>query len=271
MTRWTNLDIIGRIEQEQKDDDNEEAPFDDWQTISFPALATENDILGRKPGEALFPKRFPAERLRRIKAVQDTVKGSFWFESLYQGNPVPFKGDVIDIDWFSTRYDKPLPREEYEMVIVSADTASKETDLADFTVLGVWGVKDMKYYLLDVIRGKMEYPQLKETALSMRMWKPDLFLIEDKGSGIALLQDLYQEGGLQVMPMNPGTESKVLRMSVETPVLRTHRVVLPEQASWLEDFLMECRSFPRGKKDQVDMMSQFLKFMRLNSGGVQMW
>lgn len=274
MTRWTPYDVIGRIQQKQKeyaeDEDliGEEDPFEGWETINYPAIAIEDhDRLGRMKGQALFPKRFNEKALAKKRAVSD----DFWWQALYQGNPIPIKGNILDVDWFR-RYKEQPPRDELDMCLFSIDTAMKDTELADYTVLGIWGLYMDRYHLLDVIRAKLGYPALLDLVkTSHSIWHPEHILIEDKGSGISLLQDLRFEGGYNVWPMDPGAEGKVLRMMAETATIRAGKVVLPESASWLEEYINEARSFPKGKKDQMDMTSQFLKFMRQTSSGIQMF
>lgn len=275
MTRWTMSDVIGKILAKKQDEiegnvSDEDVGFGDFEYYNYPALALEGDILGRKPGQALFPQRYDEKKLRQIKARND----EYWWESLYQGNPVPLKGNIIDVTGFKRNYEynKQPGRETFDMVVISADTAIKDTELADYSVFGVWGVKSDGYYLLDVIREKMLYPRLLETAMGLnRIWRPEFFLVEDKGSGSSLIQDLREEGSVNVWPIDPGSESKVIRMQAETVTIKSGMVILPDQSSWKDDFILECRSFPVGKKDQVDMLSQFLKFMRQNSSGIQMF
>lgn len=279
MTRWTLLDIIGRIEerraqtQEEVDAGEEElVAFEDFERINFPALATEdNDVLGRLKGQALFPQRYGADRLAKIKRNMDT----FWWEALYQGNPVPLSGTMINIEWFKgtgRQYTEMPVRHKFEMVVISSDTANKDTELADYSVFGVWGLLEGQYYLLDVIRDKLEFPGLLSTShMLIEQWHPDFFLIEDKGSGTNLIQVLMAEGVEMVRPIDPGSESKIIRMSAETPSIRVGKVRVPKEASWLDTYLLEARSFPRGKKDQMDMTSQFLRFMRDASTGIRMW
>lgn len=275
MTRWTMSDLIGKILAKQEEDReegvaDEDLSFDDFTYFNYPALAVENDVLGRAVGQALFPQRYDEKALRKIKNRND----DYWWEALYQGNPVPTKGNIIDVTGFKRKYeyDKMPGRETFDMIIISADTAIKDTEIADYTVFQVWGVRSEGYYLLDVIRDKIQYPKLIETAESLhRVWRPEFFLIEDKGSGSSLIQELRSEGTVNVWPIDPGSESKVLRMQAETPIIKSGVVVLPDHASWLDDFLLECRSFPKGKKDQVDAFSQFLKFMRQTSSGIQMF
>ena len=272
MTRWSLYDAIGQINamKDQAEENVEEDAYDDWEYINFPALATENDILGRAPGDALFPQRWGKERLLRRKAQ---LNDDYWWEALYQGRPVPQKGDIIDTAWFG-KYKILPPLAEFEYIFWSVDTASKDTELADFTVLGKFGVYQGQYYLLDVIRDKLQFPQLLELSLLViaQQPRPAFFLVEDKGSGISLIQNLLQaQVDTQVVPIDPGQEGKVLRMQAESNTIRARKVLLPEEAPWLDAFLMEARSFPRGKKDQMDMLSQALKFLRTASSGISMW
>lgn len=274
-TRWTLSDVIGMILEQQRLEkegelDDEDMSFDDFKYFNYPALAEENDILGRLPGQALFPQRWDEAKLRKRKARND----DYWWSALYQGNPVPLSGEIIDTNGFKRTYEyaKPPSRELFDLIVISADTAIKDTELADFSVLEVWGIKNDGYFLLDLLREKFQYPTLKETALALcRVWRPEFVLIEDKGSGSSLIQDMREDGSFTIMAIDPGNESKVLRMQAETPTIKSGMIVLPDHSSWKDDFLLECRSFPRGKKDQVDAFSQFLKFARQTTSGIQMF
>lgn len=275
MTRWTMSDIIGKIVAKQNEDDENDVDvdslsFDDFSYFNYPALAVEDDPLGREPGQALFPQRYDEKALRKIKNRND----EYWWEALYQGNPVPIKGELIDVTGFKRKYKySEMPgRETFDMIILSSDTAIKDTEIADYTVFQTWGIRTDGYYLLDTIREKLTYPRLVETAKGLnRVWRPEFFLVEDKGSGSSLIQDLREDLNVNVYPIDPGSESKILRMQAETPVVKSGMIVLPDDASWKDEFLLECRTFPRGKKDQVDALSQFLKFMRQTSSGIQMF
>lgn len=99
MTRWHPLDLAGRIIRQQQEpiDDPDIEPIP-WQIIRFPALADPllPDCLNRKPGEALWPFRYPRERLLQIKASG----GSHYFQCLYQQDPVYRSGGIFKREWF---------------------------------------------------------------------------------------------------------------------------------------------------------------------------
>ena len=93
------------------------------------------------------------------------------------------------------------------------------------------------------------------------MHRADIVLIEDKGSGISLIQDLESEG-LRCIPIKPEGD-KETRMHAESARIEAGYVHLPEQAPWLEDFKTEALQFPRGRHDdQIDSLSQFLGWHR---------
>lgn len=257
-TRWSTGDLVGRLREQSK----KSARADKWEEIVLPALAEEDDPLGRSPGEALWPERFSREDLLAIK--ESGISDYFW-RAVYQQRPTPLEGNLININWFR-RY-RVIPSEsERDMTVMSFDTASKDNELNDYTVIQVWAIKDGFYYLLHQVREKMKYPKLLKTAVDLRsIWKPNAMVIEDKGSGIALIQSL-KEIGAPVIGITP-TQSKLMRFEAETPAIQGGQVFLPEdaaQAPWLQDLEDELKSFPDSiYKDAADCMSQFLLFARL--------
>lgn len=74
-TRWNVNDLIGRCIKDM--------PGENWKVINLPAIAEAHDPLGREIGEALWPERFPIERLLRIK----DALGSYWWDAMYQQHP----------------------------------------------------------------------------------------------------------------------------------------------------------------------------------------
>jgi predicted phage terminase large subunit-like protein len=92
---------------------------------------------------------------------------------------------------------------------------------------------------------------------------PNEVLIEDKGSGQQLIQDLQRETNYAIIAMEPGGIDKVTRMANESPVIEAGQMWVPEEAPWLFDFEQEISNFPNAPNDdQVDMVSQYLKRQR---------
>jgi predicted phage terminase large subunit-like protein len=112
---------------------------------------------------------------------------------------------------------------------------------------------------LEVVRVRLDYPALKRRIVAeAERWRPDAVLIEDKGSGTSLLQDLRAEG--RVHPLAVQAEGdKVTRMYAQTAKLEAGQVLLPRTAPWLDALQTELLQFPRGRHDdQVDSMAQYL-------------
>ena len=131
--------------------------------------------------------------------------------------------------------------------------------LSDYSVCTTWHVVGKTYYLVDVFRKRLEYPGLKRMVSNLASrWAADAVLIEDKGSGTQLIQDLKHENILHAIAITP-VEDKVTRMSAQSAKIEAGRVLVPASAPWLQDFQTEILQFPHGRHDdQVDSVSQFL-------------
>ena len=253
MTRWHEDDLAGRI---IKSDFAE-----DFEAINLPAEAEYDDPLGRPVGAPLCPDRFNESALARLR----TVLGRS-YNALYQGRPVAAEGDIIKLAWFK-RYPVPA-RGRWKLITQSWDTAQKAGQRNDFSVCETWAEDPSgDSFLLEVYRARLEYPQLKRAAIAQRQkWSPEAILIEDKGHGTALLQELRGMPGFRAIEIAPEGD-KLTRMSVESAALEAGRVWLPESAPWLADFEGECTNFPLvTHDDQVDAMSQYLRWQRERQG-----
>jgi predicted phage terminase large subunit-like protein len=233
-----------------------------WTELTLPAIAEAHErfdlgdgrVFGRRPGEALHPAREPLETLAGIKK---TI-GTHDFSAQYLQNPLPLDGGVIKWSWFR-HYAAPPERQDGDFVTQSWDTASKAEEINDFSVCTTWLRRGSDHYLIDVRRERLEYPALKRLIVVMaERHRPDAVLVEDKGSGIQLIQDLRHEGRVRPIPITPKLD-KVTRMNTQTAKIEAGHVLLPETAPWLEDFKAEVLQFPCGRHDdQVDSLSQYL-------------
>src|SRR5690606_8744931 len=113
-------------------------------------------------------------------------------------------------------------------------------------------------YILDVIRERLVSPALKKKILAARdRWKPSQILIEAKGSGPSLIQDLRREGC--ITKAIDAVADKKARLSACSARIEAGCVFVPKVARWLDDFRNELMAFPNGKHDdQVDALSQLL-------------
>ena len=120
--------------------------------------------------------------------------------------------------------------------------------------------------MLDATRGRWEFPELKEAANDLyKEYDPDMVLIEQKGSGMPLTQELRRLG-IPVTPFTPGRGAdKFTRMHACAPVFESGMVWAPE-TQFSDEVMEECASFPNGEHDDLaDSMTQAI--LRFRQGG----
>ena len=235
-----------------------------WDHLKVPAIA-ENDeqiSLGgrrfhrRKAGDIIDPHGDSYEALVEMKRSM----GELFFSAQYQQEPIPAAGNLIKAAWFKS-YDT-VPQLTYEdRLIISLDTAMKGTELSDFSVATVWLVRKDNCYLIDLWRERADYPNLKRAVLDLvKKYPAASLLIEDKGSGTSLIQDLRAENRA-VIAINPEGD-KQTRLARVSAHFEAGCVLFPKGASWLGILTSELLGFPNMRHDdQVDSVTQALNWI----------
>lgn len=265
LTRWHQDDLAGRL---LKAEDGHR-----WKVLRIPAQADhdpdagEVDPLGREPGEFLESARGrTSEEWEQIKVE----KGSRAWAALYQGRPSPLTGGMFPRTVWQ-QYDRPLwtIRDDgsrvvtgYDDMLASWDLTFKDTAGTDMVVGQVWMRRGADAYLLDQVRGRMDF--VKTCAVfrefSARWPQALVKLVEDKANGPAVIASLSRivPG---IIPEEPHG-SKSARASAVSPLAEAKNVWLPspEIAPWVGEFIEEAAGFLAGAAhdDQVDAMSQGL-------------
>ena len=236
-----------------------------WRHLNLPAIAEEEMIIDlgrqrrhvRKVGELL-----PRKEIRKSAEQLRSSMGSMEFAAQYQQAPVPPEGNMIKWAWFGSYDVAPTPQYG-DQLTVSWDTAQSSRELADYSACVVLLRRVDRVYILDVLRERLEYPDLKRAVIkSHAKWRwlgvEFSLLIEKQGSGLSLIQDLHREN-IYAIGVQP-TADKIVRMAAQTPTIKSGAVHLPVRAPWLGEFQKEIMSFPVGKHDdQVDALSQALQ------------
>ena len=179
--------------------------------------------------------------------------------------PVPAIGNIIKVAWLRF-YDPaalaPTPR----FVVQSWDTASKTSPQSDWSVCITVLIRGRDIYVLDVMRARLEFPDLHRRAGELaREYGANALLIEDQASGTQLIQTLRAEAGKGVpTPIARRPEGdKLSRVHGISSMIEAGRLHLPHEAPWLAGFLSELLAFPSGRHDdQVDALSQLLEWVR---------
>lgn len=240
-----------------------------WHQLNLPAIAEseqtipvgEGKYIQRKPGELLHPERLP----RRILSEISEQQGTYRFAAQYQQNPAPAGGGIIQSSWFEFYTEEITHKHPDEFIVQSWDTANSIKQHASYSVCTTWLVRDTNYFLIDVLRCRLEFPELEKTLVKLNdRWKADLVLIENNACSLPLINTIERRyPDLNLKNLRPVAD-KATRMQSETPAIAAGQVFLPQSAPWLRDFMRELILFPNGKHDdQVDSVSQFLYWGRL--------
>lgn len=249
-TRWHLDDLIGKVLS-----DKNQKPF---HVISYPAIA-EHDEPHRKQGEALHPERFSLEILNEIKSTLSTAD---WL-SLYQQKPVPEGGAIFETSKIRY-YDESSEPKRFDQIVGSWDMTFKENKTSDFVVGQLWGRKGAEFYLLDMVRDRMDFVKTLKVFINFanKHKNCNCWLVEDKANGTAIISTLkkYISG---IIPITP-KESKQERAYAITPYLEAGNIFFPKNQNFTKDLEEEMLQFPAGAHDDtVDSMTQALNYFRM--------
>jgi len=268
MQRLHADDLVAHVQQSET-----------WEVLSFPAIAEQDETYnivtpyGRKRifwrvGEILQPALLSAATLESARRAMTEYN----FVAQYQQNPQPPSGIIVKREWlkFYTPGEQP---ERFDVIVQSWDTANKDSELANYSVCTTWGLKDNRLYLLNVFRGKLNFPQLKRAVREQaEFYRAEVVLVEDKASGTSLIQELHSEGfsSFQAPPALNG--DKIMRLHAQTAKIANGFVLLPKEAPWLDAYVHELISFPNTKHDdQVDSTVFALAWSTAQKGGPWGW
>lgn len=271
MTRWHDDDIVGRL----LNSDNPhyvKAEAEKWRIINIPALAEENDVLGRKPGEALWPNRFPAEYLEGRRLANP--RG---FSALYQQRPSPEDGDHFTRDMLLGYEENQRP--EVLRVYAASDHAVSTEQGADRTCLLIAGVDvNGNIWLLDAFWKKSKPKATAEAMVALiRKWEPVVWWAEKGHISKSLgpfVRDMMREADVfaRIVEVTPSAD-KVQRATSIIGRASIGQLRIPKFAPWYQDAIDECLKFPAGRYDDfVDALAHLgmgLRKMRRPQGALK--
>jgi predicted phage terminase large subunit-like protein len=233
-----------------------------WTHLNLPAIATRDERIAltngrwhfRKEGDVLHPEREPRAILDELRRTL----GSMHFQAQYQQEPVSETGNIIKRDWIKY-YDTAPSRSAGTTIVQSWDTAMKGDQIHDYSVCTTWLKSNGNHYLIDLVRRRCEYPALIQLLRQQHQrHSPDSILIEDKGTGTSLIQDLRYNHQITPIAIKPEGD-KATRLSTASLIIEQGKVFFPEQGPWLGDLLNELLRFPQTQfDDQADSVSQYL-------------
>ena len=259
MTRWGKLDLTGRLIDYQTKNPNAPA----WEIVELPAILNE----GTDDEKSLWPEQWPLAALKSAKA---SIDPQYW-NAQYMQQPTSDNAAIISRkNW---RIWEPEDPPTCEYIIQSWDTAFEAKTSADYSACTTWGVfyneeenDAAQVILLDAFKDRMQFPELKATALKhYKEWEPDAFIVEKKAAGAPLIQELRRMG-IPVQETNPSRgNDKIVRLNAVADLFSSGTVWAPD-TRWAREVIEEVASFPNGENDDyVDTTSQAL--LRFRQGG----
>jgi predicted phage terminase large subunit-like protein len=254
MTRWSKRDLTGRVLQSMVERDG-----DEWEVISLPAIMPS--------GNPLWPEFWSYSELEKLKNELPISKWS----AQYQQDPSAEEGAIVKREWWQM-WEKETPP-VCEFVIQSWDTAFTKNERSDYSACTTWGVfhmdedpNDTHIILLDALKERLEFPELKERAMQMyKEWEPDAFIVEAKASGAPLVFELRRMG-IPVQEFTPTRgNDKITRVNSISDLFASGKVWAPRKR-WAEEVMEELAAFPNSDHDDlVDSATQAL--IRFRKGG----
>ncbi|MBU0516548.1 MAG: phage terminase large subunit [Proteobacteria bacterium] len=255
MTRWHEDDLVGRLLAQGAEP---------WTVLCFPAQAEENDPLGRSPGEALFPARYPLPELLRIKADL----GTYEWQALYQQSPRPAGGALFKAEHF---VDFEVEGDLYRIhrpsgtisvardrcwLFATCDPAGRTDARADFFVLATWAVTpETDLLLVSLVRTRLEGPDQPRLITREFGRHGHRFIgIETKNIGLGTFQQLKRDG-LPVRELKADAD-KFTRALPAAARYEAGQVFHLRGAPWRDELEDELTAFPGGRHDdQVDVVA----------------
>ena len=255
MTRWNEKDLTGRLLNAQKG-----VKADQWEVVEFPAILPS--------GKPVWPEYWKLEDLESVKASIPLTK----WNAQYMQNPTSEEGALIKREWWRNWEDEDMPPLQH--IIQSYDTAFMKKETADYSAITTWGVftenedAPPSLILLDALKGRYEFPELRRIALEQYgYWNPETVIIESKASGLPLTYEL-RKMGIPVINFSPSKgNDKHTRVNAVSPLFESGLIWAPKDMDFAQEVIEECAAFPYGDHDDlVDSMTQAV--MRFRQGGL---
>ena len=238
-----------------------------WEILKIPVSATRNVEYNFGKFHKLYREGELLDMVRDNKDFLQNLEqevGARNYAAQFLQEPLPAGYNLLspgDIHYFET-----LPK-EFDFFVHSWDTAIKISEKADYTVGTIWGVLQNKYYLVQMIRKKLAYSDLKnEIEKQIHKYMPRFVLIEDKASGQQIIQDLKLSGFRNIKAIKPFLD-KLTRFASITHFFENGIALIPAKSVFNRVLISEITNFQNSKNDDiVDSVSQFLNFIKQQHG-----
>ena len=245
MTPWHHDDFAARLVAQ------DEYGGDQWRVLRFPAIAEQHDILGRKPGDALWPARYPVEELERI---QHNMSPREW-NALYQLRPAPPEGHIFK--WWPRYQELPA---DITGILIGLDTAFTQKERSDYTAVSAWAVTGtgdaQRLHLVAALRWKLETPEAERHInvffQSVReRWPhvPVRLLYRQKVAIDRIVAQHLRAKNIPAIGVNLPSMDKEALANIVAVEFEADKALIPANAAWLPPWQQEHIDFPNGAND----------------------
>lgn len=251
-TIWNTQDLLWTI------------PDNSWTIIRLPAIAEDNDPLGRKKGEALWPEKFSEKELEKKRSKH----GRYYWASMYQCQPMVYGGNVLLEKWIQYKEFKP---ENCLSTIMTIDPAISTLKTADDTAIviaslmndnsiiarhmayGKWGFHDQIKHIVDIYEG----------------YNPTSIVSESISYQRALAETLIEDYNIPVHQVK-SRGNKNDRILGLVPLFESGKIFLHKDNSWNEYFVNQYLSWSpevrNANDDLLDALEEAVNRLSRNMG-----
>ena len=252
MTRWSSKDLAGRLTDPEWQKAAIEAGFtkeeEKWKVINLPALAHENDPLGRKPGASVFPEKYTKEFYEGVK--RDSLP--FMWSALYDGSPVVQGGNYIPVGNFEYVDEAP----EGLRWVRGWDLATEAKETADETA-GIAAAigPNGELYFRDLVHNRMNWPEARDTIAKLAVAERYIIGVEAVAGFKTAFQNLVEVMPPYVSCVEVGVHKDKLTRALPwiNMVAKRKVFLVGRNPKWHKDFILQCQSFTGNGKEDDDM------------------
>ena len=277
LTRWNENDLAGRVLPTDYRGQSGRILCRDgqyWTVLNMPAKAEhEDDPLGRKIGEYLWPEWFPLEHWAQW---EHNPRAARTWSSLFQQRPTAGEGLEFKREWFKW-YDPDEPvgspngLPAHLTIYGASDYATKE-DKGDFTEHGIVGIGEAKtkilidekpvtaspFYFLDWWYGQKTTDITIGAFVSLvHRWKPRKWWNEggpiDSAISPAMRRALSEHNPPAFVPIEPlvSIKNKAVKLASLQARAAAGLIYLPLRRPWATRLVDQLCAFPAGRYDDA--------------------
>jgi hypothetical protein len=264
-TRWHSEDIQGKIL-------SDEYQRQKYEVVEFPAIATEKDILGREPGDILWPEYYDFD----FYQDKQITMGERQFQAIYQQQPLDLTSEyfhLTNLHWDDTYIEQfnIANCRSYDMAYTSEQEALNKNKNADYTAgCHAEKINENKYIFSDFLYkrlGKKNIQYIQSNAKFDGLQKPILIETGTKGGAAKELFRLWDKDYLPehkcIQSQPEGSKADRATALANAMYDGKIHIYCPDPVL-RKELKLQLESFPLGSahKDLIDCMAHAYNYLK---------